>query len=105
MLGTYACWGELERVVTAKAAKPAVRPQDAAAKKLAEAQKMVALTTRRIARLTTALRRWQNKATYYAKRASMTDEELAAERQREKEKEEARAARRQRRAIALEGQL
>lgn len=99
LLKTYCCWGALRLVP--KPPAPKKRPQEVAAAKLRHAEKMIALTNRRLVRLTTALRGWRSKAAYYATRASMTDADLVAEREREKQKEQERAARRARRAIDL----
>ena len=105
--GSYCCWGRLARVVEAKpkkevamkAPKAKARPQDLAQKKLDHARRMVSEKTKAINRLATALRAWERKATYYAKRASMTDAELAAETAARHAKAAARKPKR--RAIAL----
>lgn len=78
--GSYACYGDLfltergrkERDVTK-------RPQDVAALKLATARAMVAKKTRALARLATSLRMWERRAQYYARQASLTDAEIAAQ--------------------------
>lgn len=92
---SYCCWGQLVKVERAKRvrkeetpmttqaptenATKTRRPQDVAAKKLEHARKKVAEKTRAMARLATQLRHWERRANYYAKRASMTDAEVAAE--------------------------
>jgi hypothetical protein len=87
--GSYCCWGRLTVVVAAKKEKRMKanattenakrRPQDVSQKKLEHARKMVSEKTRAMARLAQQLRTWERKANYYAKRASMTDAELLAE--------------------------
>jgi hypothetical protein len=89
---SYCCWGTLVKVERAKRVRKEApmktqastenatrRPQDAAQKKLEQARKKVSEKTRAMARLATQLRAWERKATYYAKRASMTDAEILAE--------------------------
>ena len=85
--------------------KKHLRPQDVATKKLAHARMMVAATTKKMRRLATSLALWEGRATYYAKRASMTDEEVSAERQRSKAKAEQRSKARVIRAVAPHGEL
>lgn len=65
------------------------RPQDVAARQLLHARRMIAEKTRQMRRLATALHHWERKAAYYARRASLTDAEVQAER----EKRVARATR------------
>ncbi len=87
--GSYCCWGSLVTIREPKKEKrmretqptenARRRPQDVAAKKLEQARKKVSEKTRAMARLATQLRTWERKANYYAKRASMTDVEVAAE--------------------------
>lgn len=87
--GSYCCWGRLERVVAPKKEKRMKvkaptenakrRPQDVAQQKLEHARKMASAKTKAMARLATQLRAWERKASYYAKRASMTDAEILAE--------------------------
>ena len=55
------------------------RPQDIAQKKLEHARKMVTVKMKTMTRLATQLRAWEKKASYYARRASLTDAEIAAE--------------------------
>lgn len=69
-----------------KPAKVKPKPQALAAAKLAHARRQVGEVTKRIKRATTSLRLWENRASYYAKRASMTDAELDAERARKARK-------------------
>lgn len=104
---SYSCWGNL-RVVKEPtlvslpkqpaAAAPKLRPQDIAQKKLDQARKKVSEKTSAMARLAKQLRAWERKATYYARRASLTDVELAADKLR---RETARANRPKRRSIRL----
>lgn len=84
--GSYTCWGNLETVK--KKPKP-ITEEDSpqmyeAQRKKAElqrqaAERMVSAKTRALARLVTSLRMYERRASYYAKRAAMTDAELAAE--------------------------
>lgn len=83
--------------------KERARPQDVAAKKLAHARKMVARRTQQMKRTVTSLHQWEAKARHYAKRASLTDAELAAARDRAKAAQAARGSRR--RGIALTGTM
>jgi hypothetical protein len=79
------------------------RPQDAAQRKLDHARKMVAKKTKAMTSLAVQLRAWEKKASYYAKRASMTDAEVAAEAAKRVADLKARAERRpKRRAIKLQ---
>lgn len=118
---SYCCWGKLERVpgpvrgarrtvreaiqelaaqgaaeeaAVQAAAQAGRRPQDAAQKKLDHARSKVTEVSRKIARLSTSLRMWERRATHYAKRASMTDAEVAADRERRKQRQARRPARR-----------
>lgn len=101
--GWATCWG---RLVTVKpAARPEVSPQEAATKKLALARKMVSEKTRQMRRLATSLHMWEQRATYYARRASMTDAEVEAERAKARAAEIARAEAKRRRGIKLDGGL
>ena len=86
-------------------ARPEVRPQDVATKKLAYAREQVEARTRMLRRLAVAIRAWEQKATRYARLASKTDEELAGERAARVEAAERRKAARQRRGIKLGGAL
>jgi hypothetical protein len=99
----YYCWGRL--AVVAPRVRPATkqRPQDIAAVRLAHARKKIGEATRRMARLATSLRMWERRAAYYAKRASMTDAEVMAEREKATAAKGARADARKRRAITLGG--
>lgn len=107
--GSYACWGKLARPVVVKKqkeekpmpSKVVVRPQDVAQKKLDRARKMIAEKTRQMGRLATSLREWQSKAARYAKRASMTDVEVEAERAARVSSAAARAQRTVRRGVSL----
>lgn len=67
------------RTQTAATENAKARPQDVAQQKLAHARQMASAKAKAMARLATQLRAWERKASYYAKRASMTDAELAAE--------------------------
>jgi hypothetical protein len=118
--GSYACWGDLlpltqkARMTTKEAiAKMAEeggqalrhRPQEAASRKLAHATRQSALAQKRLMALTAALaktlvhiRKWERRATLYAKRASMTDAQVAADRAARLERA---AQRRTRRGIRL----
>ena len=109
--GSYACWGDLAPIIRQTkvseqeaAMMPTMtgkRPQDLAQKKLDYARKMVTAKTKQMRRLATSLRLWESRATYYARRASMTDWEIATE----KQKREADTIRRQdaktKRAVAV----
>ena len=87
--GSYCCWGRLVKVITPKKEKKPMpenvnvenraRPQDIAQKKLEHARKMVTVKMKTMTRLATQLRAWEKKASYYARRASLTDAEIAAE--------------------------
>lgn len=85
-----------------KTPTPKVRPQDAAQKKLDHARQKIADHAKALARIARQLRAWERKATYYARRASLTDAELAADKAR---RETARASRPKRRAIRLAAPL
>lgn len=100
--GSYTCCGVLVRV-RARQAAAKQKAQDVAARKLEHARRMVAEKTKAMKRLATSLRLWETRATYYARRASMTDAELEAERARRQEAKERQAAARARRAIKLDG--
>lgn len=79
-----------------------VRIRADAAKKLAAARDRITDKTRQMTRLATSLRMWEKRASYYAKRASLTDAELEQERQTRM----ARAKRKpRRRGIAVGGEL
>ena len=83
----YYCGGrlvELPAVVRPEKPKPA--PQDIAAAKLEHARRQIREVSKRIKRASTSLRLWERRAAYYAKRASMTDAELEAERTRKAKK-------------------
>lgn len=54
-------------------------PQQLAERKLKHARRQMSAAASRIKRATTSLRLWEQRAMYYAKRASLTDAELAAE--------------------------
>lgn len=114
--GSYACYGDLERVQR----KPKVdlteevqqmaeqtraarrRPQDLAAKKLKHARKMVTKHTRALKRtMTAALHHWEKAVREYERKSSMTDAEVETARQVRKMREEQRAARSRRRGISL----
>ena len=99
--GGYACWGELARVATVRPVREVRRSQDVAQRKLEHARRMVTEKTRAMGRLATSLHAWERKAAHYARRASMTDAEVQAERERRV----ARAARPRRRAITLEREV
>lgn len=124
--GSYCCWGELTRVRrrtpdadVLRDANGTPRPlgyylnEEAqlelqvqrggkvradAERKLAHARRMVAEKTKQMKRLVTSLRMWERRATYYAKRATVSDAEVEAERL-------ARLNRptKNRRALALDG--
>ena len=89
-------------VATAKD-NPAKRPQDVAQKKLDHARQMVSEKTKQMRRLATSLRLWERRVRTYAKRASLTDAEIAAERQRRIDR--AAQPRKVRRGIKLGGAL
>lgn len=99
----YWCYGALERVSAPPRQTPEKRPQDVAAAKLADARKRLATVTRRIRRLVTSQRLWERRVSYFARRASMTDAEVEAERVEAQRKKEARASRRIRRAVDVTG--
>lgn len=84
--------------------KPKARLQDAAQKKLDHARKMIGEKTRAMRRLATSLRLWERRATYYAKRASMTDAEIAAENAARTARQNRRPKRRAIQLIAAGGQ-
>lgn len=77
------------------------RPQEIAARKLAHARKMMTAKTRAMRRLATSLRFWEGRAAYYAKRASLTDAEIATERLKRLDAAARRQAARIKRGIAL----
>lgn len=93
------CWGTLRKVERPKAVQP--KPQVVAEKKLAFARQMVTVKTKALKRLATSLRFWENRASYYARRASMTDAELEAMRAKQK----ARPDKKLRRAVKMGGGL
>lgn len=103
----YYCWGKLvpvRRPTAAPSSEPvAVRPQDVAAKRLAVAQRRIAEWTRKAAHATRMLAKWQRASAQAAKRASMTDAEVEAERAARKAQAEGRAQRRKVRGISLGG--
>jgi len=99
----YSCWGKLVRYKPPARPKVEKRVQDVAAEKLAHARRKVTETTRRMSRMATSLRLWERRAAYYAKRASMTDAEVATEREKTAAAKDARANSRKRRAITLGG--
>lgn len=99
----YTCVGPLEAVVRPPRPKVEKRPQDLAAAKLAQARKNVSEATKRMARLATSLRMWERRAAYYAKRASLTDAEIATEKAKGETARVARAEARKRRGIQLSG--
>lgn len=84
-------------------AKPAKTPQEVAEQKRYQAERMVLVKIRELARATTSLRFWQRKAVRFAKLANMTDAEVEAERTKRKVLATARAAARQRRGIKVGG--
>lgn len=98
--GSYACWGDLMAVRLERVA-PTKTPQDVAREKLARARRMVTAKTRAMRRLATSLRLWERRANYYAMRASMTTDELAAQRACRLAQAQIRANRTIRRAIQL----
>lgn len=103
--GWVICGGRLVAVPAQPKARPEVRPQDVAAKKLAHARKLIAEKTRAMRRLVTSIYQWERRAFRYAQMASKTDEELAAERAARVAAAERRKAARQRRGIKLDGAL
>lgn len=75
--GSFSCWGDLSAVAAeVRTPKPKPSPQEDAERKLAVARKNVSQRTAALKRLTTSLRFWQRKVTYYTMRASLTDAEL-----------------------------
>jgi hypothetical protein len=124
--GSYACWGLLSLVKRKKKeavvgstsplvtdgsldfgqlapAKRKLSSQEQAAKKLTHARKMIGEKTKALRRLATSLRLWERRAAYYAKRASMTDAEVAAEKVKREQATAARRQKAQRRAIKVGG--
>ena len=124
--GSWACWGELERAGVGRPAQqqpevplPAGRgigwylteeamaasyeaKRQQATKDLAHARRKMAEAATRIRRATTSLKMWERRAAHYARRASLTDAEIAAERETRKQKASEAAARRIRRGIRLQ---
>jgi hypothetical protein len=98
----YWCYGKLERVRRERETVE-LRPQDEAAKQLAKCRANVKKAASKIKRATTSMKLWQTRAERYARIASMTDEEYAAQRAEQKLKAEERAnrKRRSRRSITL----
>lgn len=100
--GRVYCWGTLTAVDKPKRAEK-TRPQDVAGKLLAKAQQAIDEHLDRIKRSSAAIGRWQKKASYYAKRAAMSDEQLQAEREARELLAQQRKQGQKTRAIALEG--
>lgn len=123
---SFACWGDLVSTKRSRNAEadPEVRhvqpagdnvpghaatlrrkprPQDAAQASLDQAAQKVVHYTREALRVARLLASWQRKAAHYARRATMTDAEVEAERRARKEQAERRAARKVRRGIAIKG--
>jgi hypothetical protein len=103
--GWVTCGGRLASAQRRRHTQPELSPQEVATRKLAHARKMVADKTKQMRRLATALHAWEQKAARYARRASMTDAEVEAERARRAEAATRRAELRPRRAIRLGGGL
>lgn len=101
--GWVYCGGRLASLQRRKSTQPELSPQEVATRKLAHARKMVAEKTKQMRRLAVSLHAWEQKAARYARRASMTDAEVEAERLRRVEAAARRAELRQRRGIRLGG--
>lgn len=98
----YRCGGRL--VLQARPAAVPGRPQDAAARKLAQARRQVVRKAKALARMAQSLIEWERKARRYAVQADRTDADLQAERERRlAAAEKAAASRRRKRGINLEG--
>lgn len=104
----FFCWGQLETVIKKKAVSM-TRPQDVAQRKLEAVRKtlvvkqvVLAESARRIARLTKTIRQLETQAVRYAKRASMTDAEVEAERVMRITRQKAKPVKR---GIRLEGDV
>lgn len=114
LLGSYCCGGRLDVVVPLKKKREevpvsegervraeAVKKRDHA-QRLAEARRReVMLAVKKADRLSKAMRRWEAKASYYARRANVTDAEITVERERRKQRPEKKI----RRVLKMGGEL
>lgn len=97
------CGGSLTAVPRPRLERPLQpRPQEAAAARLRRARKMLAAKMAGLKRLMTSISLWERRAAYYARRASMTDAEVAVERVAREAQMAKRRESRIRRAISLE---
>ena len=77
--------------------------RSAAQRKLAHAERMIDIKTRAMARLVKSVHEWRVRASRYAKRAMMTDAQLAAEREQRQVRIGERQAKKVKRAIVVGG--
>lgn len=97
----YWCYGDLAAVERKEPMTK--RPQDVAAAKLKKAERLIDEKTRAMVRLVKAIHALRMKTIRYAQQASMTDEQIAGQRQKRIEDGERRRSARARRGIELTG--
>lgn len=97
----YMCWGPLV-LAPMQRLKAERRPQEIAAAEAEKAQGKIGEHLASVKRLMTAIDKWQKRASYYGKRAAMSDQDLAAEKAQREERERLKKSGKKTRAIAIE---